>query len=242
MFLFAEAPGTLGITEISRALDISKAVVHRIVTTLATQGLIQSDPATQRYALGPGVLQLASAYLDKLDVRSLALASMHRLTEATNETTTLSVLSGGRRVYVDQVTPQREVKMSVQVASSFPLHAGASSKAFFAYLRDDEIEAIIRDTPLESMTSTTIVAKDELRSELRRIKEQGFAVSFGERQEGAASVAAPVLDRMHRPTAVISVCGPLERFKPNIAHAAALLVTATNEISARMGAVVAPRP
>ena len=236
LFLFAEAPGTLGVTDIAKELDISKAVVHRIVTSLCEAGLVVADPETRRYALGPGVLQLASAYLDKLDVRAIALEAMHRLSAETNETATLSVRQGDERVYVDQVTPPREVKMTVRVASAFPLHAGASSKAFLAWLGDDEIDRYLAENPLDALTSETIVTERELRAELARVRQQGFAVSLGERQRGAGSVAAPILDHTGQPVAVISICGPVERFRDEVASSAAALVTATRELSARLGA------
>ncbi|MGI9621329.1 MAG: IclR family transcriptional regulator [Acidimicrobiales bacterium] len=236
LFLFAEAPGTLGVTDIANELQISKAVVHRIVTSLCDQGLVTADPVTRRYSLGPAVIQLASAYLDKLDVRAIALDAMHELMNETNETATLSIRNGDQRVYVDQVTPPREVKMTVKVAASFPLHAGASSKAFLAWLGDDEIERYLTEHDLEALTDLTIVSESDLRAELQRIRQQGFAVSLGERQRGAGSVAAPVLDHTNQPVAVISVCGPVERFREEVASSAAALVSATRELSARLGA------
>jgi DNA-binding IclR family transcriptional regulator len=234
--LFASAPTTLGVTDIANELDISKAVVHRIVTSLCEQNLVVADPVTRRYSLGPGVLQLASAYLDKLDVRSIALEAMHQLSAETNETATLSVRHGDQRVYVDQVTPVREVKMTVRVASSYPLHAGASSKAFLAWLSDDEVDRYLAERDLTALTDLTIVNASALRAELGRIRQQGFAVSLGERQAGAGSVAAPILDHTNAPVAVISVCGPVERFRENVASSAAALVAATRQLSTRMGA------
>lgn len=236
LFSFADAPGTLGVTEIANELGLSKAVVHRIVTSLCDRGLVVNDPVSRRYALGPGVLSLASRYLDKLDVRSEALEVMRALSAQTNETATLSVRHGDKRVYVEQVTPKREVKMTVEVAASFPLHAGASSKAFLAWMTDDEVDRYILDNELEPLTNATIVAEAELRSELQRIRQQGFAVSLGERQEGAGSVAAPILSHTNEPIAVISICGPVERFRDEVASSAAALVEATRELSGRLGA------
>ena len=236
LFLFASAPGTLGVTDISKELGISKAVVHRIVTSLCEHKLVSSDPATRRYTLGPGVLQLAAGYLEKLDVRSMALEAMRRLSAETNETATLSVRNGFERVYVDQVTPHREVKMTVQIASAFPLHAGASSKAFLAWLPPDEIDTYLSESPLDALTEQTITSKAKLKAELKRVRSQGYAVSLGERQVGAGSVAAPVLDHTNQPVVVISVCGPVERFRDEVESSAAALVKATKELSAQLGA------
>ena len=237
LFLFSRSEGTLGVTEIARELDISKAVVHRILTSLRERDLVSTDRRTRRYSLGPAVLKLAAAYRSQLDIRALALEAMRELSESTKETATMSVRHGVERIYVDQVTPPREVKMTVQVGASFPLHAGSSSKAFLAWLPDDEREEYIAERSLSALTDETITDPAELRRELDRIRQQGFAVSLGERQFGAGSVAAPILDEAGEPVAVISVCGPVERFRSEIAGVAAQLVEQTRELSSRLGAV-----
>jgi DNA-binding IclR family transcriptional regulator len=235
LFLFTQDDQpNLGVTEISKALDISKAVVHRILTSLRDRDLIVADADTRRYSLGPAVLQLAAAYRDRLDVRMLALEVMQQLSTETSETATLSVRNGLSRVYVDQVTPPREVKMTVQLGQPFPLHAGSSGKAFLAFLPEAEREAYLADEPLPQVTPNTITDRSVLVRELDQIRAQGFAVSLGERQSDAASVAAPVFDG-DGVTAVISVCGPLERLRPTVAETAAAVVEATRALSARLG-------
>jgi DNA-binding IclR family transcriptional regulator len=226
---------TLGVTEIAHELGLSKAAVHRLLTTLATKGYIRVDRESRRYALGPTVLSLGLAYLERIDIRRLALPVMRELSAATNETSTLSIRSGWTRVYVDQVTPPREVRMSVQLGQPFPLHAGSSSKAFLAFLGEREQEEYLSRPPLERLTEATIVDADALRAELAEIRGRGFARSFGERQAGAASVAAPALDHRGGPAATISVCGPIERFRDRTDQAAELLLAATAELSRQLG-------
>lgn len=230
LFLFAghEQP-TLGVTEISKALGISKAVVHRILSSLRERDLVVTDADSRRYALGPAVLSLAAAYRDRIDVRLLALDTMQRLSSLTNETATLSIRNGDTRIYVEQVTPDREVRMTVQIGQPFPLHAGGSSKAFLAFLPEAERDAFLSRTTLERLTSNTITDIAVLRRELAQIQQQGFAVSMGERQSDVASVAAPILDA-GEPIAVISVAGPIERFRGAAAETAALVVDATRAV------------
>ena len=234
LFLFEDADD-LGVTEIARRLDISKAVVHRILTSLRERGLVTVDDQTRRYSLGPSVLRLAAAYRESLDVRTMGLEAMRALSAATNETATMSVRHGDRRVYVDQVTPDREVKMTVQVGSSFPLHAGATGKAFLAWLSEPERTAYV-EGGLDAITDATVTDPEALRRDLETIRSQGFAVSMGERQAGAGSVAAPVLDHHGEPVVVISACGPVERFGDAVAETAAQVVETTRALSSRLGA------
>lgn len=233
---FAETSApTLGVTEIAEALGMSKAAVHRILASLRGRGLIELDPATRRYSLGVGAMRLGLAYLDRLDVRRLAAPELVTLSQRTDETATLSIRTGWSRIYVDQVTPAREVIMSVSLGVAYPLHAGASSKAFLAFLDQDEIEGYLARGPLESLTGATVADKVKLRRELAAIRERGWAQSFAERMPGAASVAAPIFDHHGRPAAVISVCGPLERFRDEIDACVEALLESTGRLSARMG-------
>lgn len=233
--LFADSSNrTLGVTEISRTLQLSKAVVHRILSSFRAKGFIEMDEETHRYRLGPKVLHLGLAYMESIDVRALARPVLEDLSRATNETSTLSIRSGSARVYVDQVTPQRDVKMVVQLGRQEPLHAGASSKALLAFLEPGEIEAYLSKR-LEKVTPLTITNPKTLSKQLANIRTAGYAVSMGERLEGAGSVAAPVLGHDGRPVAVISVSGPVERFKGEAAVAARLVLEATRSLSHRLG-------
>lgn len=233
--LFADSSGsTLGVTEIANQLGLSKAVVYRILTSFRSKGFIQLDEATRRYSLGPSVLHLGLAYLNRIDVPAVARPELERLSRATDETATLSLRTGWTRASVDQVTPDRDVKMVVQLGAPVPLHAGASSKALLAFLDPDE-QAEYLAKPLTKLTPKTTTGVRALRRELAEIRERGWATTSGERLDGAASVAAPVLGHDARPAAVVSVCGPAERFAPAAQRAAAVLLEATERISRQLG-------
>lgn len=234
--LFADGNhSSLGVTEISKELDLSKAVVHRILTSFRSKGFIELNEQTRRYSLGPAVLALGYAYLDQIDIRALAHPTLQALSDESRETATLSIRSDWTRVYLEQVTPPREVKMTVEIGKPFPLHAGSSGKAFLAFLDEEERERYLSQPALASLTPQTVTDPQLLRQRLDEIVAKGYAVSFGERQRGAVSIAAPILDRDGRPQAVVSVCGPAERMTEKLEMASGLLLTATQELSRRLG-------
>jgi len=226
---------TLGVTEIAQELDISKAVVHRILNSLRVHGFIDLNPTTRRYSLGPAALAVGLAFLRNVDVRDIARPILRHLSNTTDETATLSIRSGWQRIYIDQVTPAREVKMTVDLGRPFPLHAGSSSKALLAHLSSEEIDTYITTFGLQPLTNLTITDAHQLHEELARIREEGFARSSGERQSGAASVAAAILDHDGHPIAAISLCGPAERFLPEANDAARAVVAACTGLSQQMG-------
>ncbi|MEU8802407.1 IclR family transcriptional regulator [Spirillospora sp. NPDC048819] len=233
---FAEQrSATLGVTEVATALGLSKAAVHRILTSLRGHGLIELDQATRRYSLGIGAMKLGMAYLERIDVRTIARPELVALSERTGETATLSIRSGWTRSYIDQVIPRRELIMSVTLGVPYPLHAGASSKTFLAFLSDGEIDNYLAQPALAQLTSATLVTGSRLRREIEEIRARGYARSNAERQAGAASVAAPILDQNDRPIAVISVCGPIGRFAEEADACAASLLQTVRRLSERFG-------
>ncbi|MFF0373172.1 IclR family transcriptional regulator [Actinoplanes missouriensis] len=226
----------LGVTEIATALGLTKAAVHRILTALRSRELITVDPATRRYALGHAAVALGRAYLARTDVRAMAAPELKHLSGRTQETATLSLRRGDTRLYVDQVVPDQELRLEVSLGIPFPLNAGASSKAFLAFLPDFEVEAYLSRHPLEAVTDKTITDPAKLRKDLASVRKRGYATSLGERQAGAASIAAPIFDHDARVVAVISLAGPALRFKPESdAGAVADLQEAAARISAQLG-------
>ena len=69
-----------------------------------------------------------------MDVRSVAAPILRELRGETRETTTLSILVGRHRIYLDQFESPQEIKMVVEIGPRFPLHSGASSRAILAWL------------------------------------------------------------------------------------------------------------
>ncbi|CAB4683857.1 unannotated protein [freshwater metagenome] len=224
----------LGVTDIAEELSLSKAAVHRILASLRSRGFIDLIEESRRYQLGAASLSLGIAYLARIDVRQIAAPELQQLSLASSETATLSIRTGDERIYVDQIRPEREIVMSVPIGVPYPLHAGGSSKAFLAFLTADEQNKYLA-TKMGQVTSKTITDSSQLRDELAAIKSRGFASSFGERQAGAASIAAPIFDHAGMPAAVISLCGPADRFKNEIDDCVPLLLAATARVSRRLG-------
>jgi DNA-binding IclR family transcriptional regulator len=237
VYAVAESPPAgIGVSALARELVLPKAVVHRIVKVLATDGFLAFDEQTKRYRLGPRALTVGLAALFQLDVPVVARPYLDRLVGQTGETATLSVRQGWSRVYVDQVLSPQEVRMSVTLGRPYPLHAGSSSKAILSALPDQEIDEYLRHHDLEPITGATLTTPEALREQIARIRELGYAVSAGERQAGAGSVAAPVLRADGSVFGSISLCGPASRFDESMQRRYGWMVAATAaEISVAIG-------
>ncbi|SEC24820.1 DNA-binding transcriptional regulator, IclR family [Nocardioides exalbidus] len=230
------SPETLGVSTIARELDLPKAVAHRILKEFTAASFLVFDDRTKQYRLGPDALAVGMAALRSLDVPRIARPHLQSLVTETKETATLSVRNGWSRVYVDQILSPHEIRMAISLGTTHPLHAGSSSKAILAHLGDAEVEEYLELSRLERVTSSTITDVGALRTELDRVRETGYAVSLGERQAGAGSVAAPVHRASGEVFGSISLCGPRDRFDAEACERYGALVAATAaQISKELG-------
>ena len=154
LLLFVEGPSTLGVTRIARELGLSKAVVHRILQSLAGRDMVVLDAVSREYRLGPSVAALGARALRESDLRSAALPLLRRLRDETRETATLSTPVPHGRVYLDQVVGLHEIKMTVELGRRFPLHAGSSGKCMLAHLDAEHRDEVLAGG-LESLTPHT---------------------------------------------------------------------------------------
>jgi DNA-binding IclR family transcriptional regulator len=197
----------VGVSELGRRFGWPKSVAHRVLVTLADAGLVAADPQTRRYRLGPAALRLGLAALDRADVHRLAVPHLHALRDRTGETTTLTLLSGETRLYVDQVESSHPVRQAIQIGSHAPLYIGGSSKAMLAFLPPERIAHVLASAAGVVRIDGLPLDVPALRSELARIRAVGYAISQGERIAGATSVAAPIFDGRGEVVGSMSVAG-----------------------------------
>jgi IclR family acetate operon transcriptional repressor len=134
--LIAEA-GELGVTELGRRLGVHKATASRLASTLAEHGLIERDPATDKYRLGFALIHLAGAAMAGLDLVSTGRPILEDLAERTQETVNLGVLSGDSIVCIDQVTGTRSIVSVSWVGRRTPLHCTSNGKILLAAMTEE---------------------------------------------------------------------------------------------------------
>lgn len=211
LLAFSEVGPELGVTELAHHLSLPKSVVFRWLATLKGIGFVAQDPETRRYRLGLRAISLGLTALDQVSLTQLALPVMEDLRARSSETVTLSLRVDDHRVYVSQLEGPQDVRMRVKIGKPWPLYAGASGRAILAALSDEEVDGYLSRVPLVPLTSHTISDKAELLLSIEEVRRAGYAVSQGERDAWAGSVAAPIREGS-KVVGSISVCGPLPRF------------------------------
>jgi DNA-binding IclR family transcriptional regulator len=139
---------------------------------------------------------------------------MEQMRQMSGETVSLTIRLGLQRVQLEELPSKKELKVNSGVAFAVPLFAGSAGKVLLSELKKKEARSIIKKIELDRIGPNTMTDKADLLKELKKVKKQGYSMTFGEVIQGAASVSIPI--RGYFCPVALSVLGPEERFFPNM--------------------------
>ncbi len=219
-------PVTVG--ELTKLFGLPKSTVQRTLVTLNEAGWLRANRKdTTRWEIGARVLAVRPAALQGSSLFAAAREPMIRLRDALDETIHLAVpdaLNG--MVVVDRVDCDHAVRTFHAIGATSPLHATAAGHTVLAHLPKSEVDEFTART-LEGYGEETITDPRELRAELERVRERGYAVNHNQYVQGVCAIAAPVLDAAGAPLAAVAISLPDSRFEPGRLPELGRLVTAT---------------
>ena len=238
LLAFSRETPTLGVTELSERLGLTKSAIHRILRSLLAHGMVTQDRETRTYSLGFRVLALAAGVTGETSLRQICAPHMQWLRAVTEETIGLYVVAGDVRMCLEELESSHPLRMAAGVGRCFPLNAGASSKAL---LVDGEANA---DLWRRATSGLSEPRRTRLEADLRLVRTAGYIVSRGETVVGSASMAAPIRAGAHNEVmAALSVAGPASRLDDAQAERfAPLLLEAVSRISRDLSALYGEAP
>ena len=211
---FSSSEREWGVSDLARRLELGKSTVHRLLTTLTEEGMLEQDLETGRYRLGLAMFDLAAAVPTQLDLHEAVLSPMSDLRNLIGETVHVAVLDGRQVVYVERLDSPHTLRLFLEIGRRNSAHCTATGKALLAFISRVELDQLLDGWVMQRRTKFTITSIAELRAELDLTRERGFAENRHESEVGVVSVAAPIRDGGGRTIASISVAGPAERMDP----------------------------
>jgi len=230
-----------GVTGISRALDLHKNNVFRLLATLQLEGYIEQT-GSGKYRLGTRCFVLGKAYSRAGgDLLRRAVAALAALRRETGETVHLGILRNFEVVHLDGLESPHRLRVGSRVGGVLPAHCTALGKVLLACGPEDSLRAYDRNVVaaggLEARTPATITDGDKLLEHLRGVAVGHLAVDLEECDPGMACVAAPVFDAAGRLVGALSVSGPTLRLTPDglLGSTASAVASAAERLSAELG-------
>lgn len=196
LLLFNEEHPVFTAREIAEALGLSRSTAYRYLQRLGEVGLIdRGDGGATTFRIGPRILELARTArkgADLRDIASIALPMMRSLAKEAGETVLLCRRLGDHVVCLECVEAAKPIRITYERGHVLPAHAGASAKVLLAWASQRAIDSVVSAGNLQKLTDATLIDPAKLRQDLTAIREAGYAISRGERDEGVLGVAAPV--------------------------------------------------
>lgn len=232
---FSDDAPEMGVTAVSRKVDLHKSTVYRLLSAFEGEGLISKNPETGKYRLGPELIVLGEQVLRHTDVHRVALPFLRELADRTGETIDLEVLSGTNVVTIEEIAGKHVVAAAGAIGMPWAAHATATGKVLLAHQPPEKQRAVLSRT-LKKHTSRTITDPKTLARDLIKIREQGYAISFGELEEHLIAIGIPIRSRNGDAVAAVSLSGPDTRITPEkLPSLIRVGLETCSKISARLG-------
>lgn len=205
--LFSDKRPSLSVSEVAELTGLNRATCYRFCQTLRQLGYLE-ELGGGRFRPGLKAVSLAHSALSSRELPELALPYLRRLRDDIGETVNMGLLDNTEVVYVARVLSDHLISLRLYVGSRLPAYASSLGRSILAFLPPEDAESIIDRSDLEALTGHTITSRKRLIAELKKIREQGFALNDQEIANGLRGVAAPVLTESGRPIAAINISIP----------------------------------
>jgi IclR family KDG regulon transcriptional repressor len=205
----------ISLVALSKKLFMSKSTAFRFLQTMKDLGYVNQDKKTELYCLNTKLYSLSSNALGTSDITKIANRYIHSLSKELKETVHIAILDEEAKkiIYIYKENYNYQLTMMSQVGKKAPLHCTGLGKMLLAYCNEDNLSSILKDYYYELFTLSTIKGESDLRIEIEKIKNRGYAEDINEHEEHVHCIAVPIFDQFNNNVAAMSVSWSQFRFE-----------------------------
>lgn len=235
--MFSRDHTVVTVGEIAKHLGLHKSSASRIAATLVAVGYLRAAPKSAGFQLGGKLARLGSIAVIDTSLTSVAEPIMEFLAEETGETCHLGVLEGSDAVTVGLIEGSFSLRLHSWVGKRSPSHLTSMGKVLLAGLSDRALDLLYPNEDLEAPTPYSISTKSALKSQLAKIRLNGYALDNEELEIGLRCVAAPIYSHDQRVIASLTIAGSASRIQlSNINYYIENVKNTADRISVQLGA------
>ena len=225
--------GPMGVTEISRRLEMDKSIVSRVLSTLKGHSFVRVLPSG-KYDLGLRVFELGQLVIDRLPFRNMIIPHVEALATKTGETAYAGGINQGEVVYLYDAVSEQAIRLGARAGLRRAPWGDVVGRAILAFHDEAEVLADLRaarNAKRERLPTAAALQRD-----FARIRRDGFAADTAGGADGVAAVAAPVRDHTGHVGAALGVGGPAARFtNTRVSRLAKMVVEHAQRVSVELG-------
>lgn len=231
MRAFLEAGKPVTLKSLADAAGFAPPKAHRYLVSLVRSGLVEREPQTGRYSIGPLAIELGFAALGRIDQEGLGRKAISDLSEVTGMTCCLTVWTGEAVIVSAVAVGLDPIFTSVRTGTRSSFTGSASGRLFLAYLPAEQT----RESLNEELRRTGF-SQDALRSSLAQIREERVAIARDSISFGVSALAAPVFDHNGQIVYTLTLLGPSATFDSRLdSPVARAAFDAAYRLSVRLG-------
>jgi len=234
----AEAGSGVSIKSLCQSLGLPASTVHRLLTLLIQEGIIERSPSRAVYGPGLEFVRISSLVAAKIELVDLAKPIMQWLVEECDETCVLlRYIPRSRKVMAIHIEySSHPLRYQIDMFQPHSLLWGATGRSVLAFLPEDEIDAAIKDNDLSPTSGARLPARNVFLKDLSDIRERGYATTHGQKIAGAVGFAAPLFNSEKRVIGCLSITVPEARHSQRGAvKLSGLLLSGAERLSRHMG-------
>jgi len=201
--VFDERHARLSITDVAKLTGLERATARRCLLTLTSLGYAHYDG--KFFTLTPRVLRLGHSYLSATPLPGLIQPFLERLSEATGESASASVLDGTEILYIARASLKRVMSINLSPGTRLPAYCSSMGRVLLAALPPAQARAVLERSDLKPNTPRTLHHVPALMEELAGVGAQGYAVIDEELELGLRSIGMPLLNARGETVAAINI-------------------------------------
>lgn len=222
----------IGVTELAKQMELGKSTAFRLLATLEKWGYVRKNEENNKYRLGIKFAYVGTIVLERQEIIKYSRPYLEELSWETNETVHLAVMEDDCDIrFLDKVMGNSMFYMESFVGGKKPSYATGTGKALLSTLPDEKVLNYFKKHEIQRFTEHTITDPEEFLEEVKRIREQGYAVDNEESEIGLTCYAVPIYNANNEAIAAISLSGPTTRMKKNSEDVISSIMHTAKEIS-----------
>ena len=200
---FSNEQTRLSVSEVAEASGLDRSAARRCLLTLTELGYAEYDG--KFFSLTPRVLRLGVGALAAMPLPQIIQPWLDRLSERIGESVSAAILDDTEIVYIARAAQHRVMSVGVMPGSRLPAHCTSMGRVLLGALTEADARDTLARSNLAPRTISSLADIESLLEEIRRVREQGYALVDQEVEIGLRSLAVPIHNKHGETTAAINV-------------------------------------
>ncbi|MEH7226618.1 IclR family transcriptional regulator [Bacillus sp. JJ1566] len=218
MNIFSVEEPEYPLNELAEKLSIAPSTVHRLLTTLRSEGFVVKDSLSKKYRLGISIRALESTTRKEMDLFHLSQDILEEIVLRTNLSTSLAINFQESAFYLNAIEVNNPLfSRFCYIGKQSPFVSTSAGKVLLLSKKDTDIMTFIKEQSIVS----------ELRRELQM---NGYILGYGDNQIGITTVAVPIKNKQNETIAALEMIGTEIQIQNNVQTIKEAGIKLTNKV------------